>query len=75
MAFRESLGYFYPEHSNVHMITVKHLRDTKFDEHYPYLDKSFWYKVKRVALWICLNLVAFLVITIRHGLKIHGRKI
>ena len=57
------------------MITVKHLRDTNFDENYEYLEKGFWHKVKRVALWLLLNLIVFPVCTIRHGLKIKGRKI
>lgn len=75
MAYRKDLGYVYPERSDEHMITVKHLRDTHFDENYEYLDKSFFYKVKRVFLWIVLNLFVFLVCTIRHGLKIEGREI
>jgi len=48
MNYREDLGYVYPERSDEHMITVKHLRDTNFDEKFNYLDKSFFYKVKRV---------------------------
>ena len=73
--YRHTLDYKYPERSDEHMITVKHLRDTHFDEHYPYLPKGFWHKVKRVVLWIGLNFIAFPVCTIRHGLKIYGRKI
>ena len=74
MAYRKDLGYVYPERSDEHMISVKHLRDTHFDENYNYLEKGFFHKVKRVALWLCLNLVAFPVVTIRHGLKIYGRE-
>ncbi len=74
MYYRHNLNYNYPERSDEHMITVKHLRDTHFDENYNYLDKSFWYKVKRLFLFIGLNLVAFPLCTIRHGLKIYGRK-
>lgn len=74
MYYRENLGYVYPERSDEHMITVKHIRDTNFDENYNYLDKRFIYKVKRVILWILLNTLAFTVCTIRHGLKIYGRK-
>lgn len=74
MNYREDLGYVYPERSDEHMITVKHLRDTNFDEKFNYLDKSFFYKVKRVLLWIGLQIVGFPAVTIRHGLKVHGRK-
>ncbi len=74
MSYRPSLGYVYPDRSDEHMITVKHLRDTNFDEHYNYLDKSLWFKIKRIFLWIALNLVAFPLCTIRHGLKIKGKE-
>lgn len=75
MSYRKNLGYVYPSRSDEHMIKVKHLRDTHFDENYQYLEKGLWHKIKRIALWICLNLFVFLVCTIRHGLKIKNRKI
>lgn len=74
MYYRHNLDYQYPERSDEHMITVKHLRDTNFDEHYEYLPKGFFHKLKRGFLWVALNLVGFPVCTIRHGLKIYGRK-
>ena len=76
MYYRHDLTdkYQYPERSDEHMITVKHLRDTNFDEKYQYLERGLWHKIKRVALWISINLVGFPVATIRYGLKIHGRK-
>ena len=73
MYYKEDLGYKYPDRSDEHMITVKHLRDTHFDEHYQYLEKGFFHKIKRGVLFVVLNLLAFPVCTIRHGLKIHGR--
>lgn len=74
MNYRENLGYNYPDRSDEHMISVKHLRDTNFDEHYKYLPTGFFHKIKRVLLWLCLNLLAFPVCTIKHGVKIYGRK-
>ena len=74
MAYRKDLGYVYPNRSDEHMISVKHLRDTHFDENYNYYDKSFFNKFKRFILSIALYVVGFLVCTIRHGLKIEGRK-
>ena len=64
----------YPEKSDEHMITVKHLRDTHFDENYEYLPKGFWHKCVRVLLWLALNLLAFPVCSFRYGLRIYGRK-
>lgn len=74
MYYRHNLDYKYPEKSDEHMITVKHLRDTNFDENYQYLEKGFWHKFKRAVLWVLLNPLVFTVCTIRHGLKIYGRK-
>ena len=74
MYYRHNLDYKYPEKCDEHMITVKHLRDTHFDENYQYFPKGLWHKIKRAALFVCLHLVAFHVCTIRYGLKIHGRK-
>ena len=74
MYYRHNLDYKYPERSDEHMITVKHLRDTHFDENFQYLPKGFKHKVSRFLLKVCLYAVGFLVGTIRHGLRIHGRK-
>ena len=76
MYYRHTLKdkYVYPDRSDEHMINVKHLRDTHFDENFEYLPKGFWHKVKRGLLWVVLNLIVFPVVTIRHGLKIHGKR-
>lgn len=34
MYYKEDLGYKYPNSSDEHMITVKHICDTHFDENY-----------------------------------------
>lgn len=74
MYYRHKLKYDYPERSDEHMITVKHIRDTHFNENYNYLPKGFWHKVKRGFLRVVLYTLAFPLCTIRHGLKIYGRK-
>ena len=74
MYYKKDLGFKYPERSDQHMIDVKHLRDTNFDVNYNYLPKGFWHKIQRICLWLVMNLVVFWVATIRHGLRIHGRK-
>ncbi len=73
MYYRHNMNYNYPEKCDEHMITVKHIRDTKFDENYRYYDKTLWNKIKRGVLWIGLQLVGFPLCTLRHGLKIYGR--
>ena len=74
MYYRHNMDIKYPERSDEHMITVKHLRDTNFDEHYQYLEKGLWHKIKRAALSVGLYLVGYHAATIRYGLKIHGRE-
>jgi len=72
--YRHKLDYVYPEKSDEHMIDVPHLRDVDLNETYPYLQKSFWYKCKRVFLWVILNTVVFWLLRITHGLKIYGKE-
>ena len=74
MQFREKIGYQYPERSDEHMIYVKHLRDTNFDEKFDYVDRTFSRKIKKGILWLLLNTVVFLVVNIRHGIRYHGKK-
>ena len=74
MYYRHRLKYVYPERSDEHMIKVKHLRDTHFDENFKYYNPTFWHKLKRVLLVISLYTFGFLAATVRYGLKIHGRK-
>ena len=75
MYYRHNLNYKYPERSDEHMIEVKHLRDINIGEDYPFYDRRPWPVFKRAVLWILLNLFVFLVVTIRHGLKIHNKDI
>ena len=74
MYYRHNLDYQYPERSDEHMITVKHLRDVNVDVNYPYLDKSFRFKLIRIAYWIAINTVVFPLMRLTHGLKIYGKE-
>lgn len=74
MYYRHNLNYTYPEKSDEHMIEVKHIRDTHFDENYNYLGKKITRFFRRLSFFIVFNLIASPVCSIRHGLKIYGRK-
>ncbi|MBR2499354.1 MAG: 1-acyl-sn-glycerol-3-phosphate acyltransferase [Clostridia bacterium] len=74
MYFRHDLDYVYPEKVDEHMITVKHKRDVNLDENYPYLNKSFGYKLLRGVFWLSLNIIVFPLIRLTHGLRIYGKK-
>ncbi len=75
MYYRHELDYKYPEKSDEHMIDVKHLRDVTLDENYPYLQKGFWFACQRAVLFLGLHGIAFWLLRITHGLKIHGKEI
>lgn len=74
MYYRHNLDYVYPERSDEHMIAVKKVRDTNFDENHCYYNKTFGYRFLRGILKVGLYLVGFPLVTIVHGLKIHGRR-
>ena len=46
--YRHQLNLDYPERSDEHMLKVKHLRDTHFDENFKYLPKGFWHKINHI---------------------------
>ena len=75
MYYRHNLPYEYPARSDQHMIDVPHLRDVNLDENYPYLQKSLWFKIQRVVLWLALNVFVFFLLRITHGLKIYGKDV
>jgi 1-acyl-sn-glycerol-3-phosphate acyltransferase len=56
------------------MITIERKRILNFDENFDYLDKTKKYKLKRVIVWIMLNIIVFPLCTCVHGLRIHGKE-
>jgi 1-acyl-sn-glycerol-3-phosphate acyltransferase len=74
MYYKEDLGYVYPDRSDEHMISVKRVREIKFDVNYNYYDKTIWNKFKRGVLWVLLNTIVFPLCTCLHGLKIEGKE-
>ena len=50
------------------------LKDMKFDDTYPYLDKSLKFKIWHFLVYLATWIAAFPVNRIRYGLKIEGRK-
>lgn len=74
MYYRHELDYKYPERSDAHMIDVRQVRDVKFDTNYPYLDKSFKFKLLRAIYWLLVTLIVFPITRLSHGLRIYGKK-
>lgn len=74
MYYRHDLAYEYPDRCDQHMIDVPHQRDVVLDEHYPYQQKSFWFKCQRVFYWIMVHGIIRWLLCITHGLRIHGKQ-
>lgn len=66
--------YIYPEAIDDHMIKVKKKYKDVFDEHYPYRDRSFAFRVKRFWFRIIFNFVALPIAFLRFGLKVEGKE-
>ncbi len=64
----------YTEKTNQHYLEIHKDLGLVFDGSYPYIEKSGFFKFKKALIRIFLNVIAFLVVTVRMGLKIEGRK-
>ena len=74
MYYRHNLNYTYPDKCDEHMITVKRVKEIKFDTEYPYLKKGFGFKLMRGIYWLLINLIVFPIMRFSHGLRIYGKK-
>jgi len=66
--------YPFPEITDKHYLPMKELVDTVFDENYPYVDKSFGYRLKCALMRILTVTLAFPVMRIRTLLRVEGRE-
>lgn len=74
MYYRNEMNFEYPDRCDEHMIEVKKVRDVKFDENYPYLQKSLRYKLLRALYWLGLNTFFFLFVRLYYGLRVDGKE-
>ena len=74
MYYRHELDYVYPDRCDAHMIDVPHLRDVVVDEHYPFIDRSFAAKCKRIVYWFVSTCILSWLLCITHGLRVYGRE-
>jgi len=68
------LNLVYPEKPDAHMLDVKFVRDVTVDENYPFLDKSPGFRFMRVLIYLIMFLPGAILVRMRGGLKIIGRK-
>ena len=72
--FIPETGITYPEKPDQPMFEPKRIRKVVLDEKYPYLDKSFFARLRHVAIYAGIFALVFPVQRIRYGLKIVGRE-
>ena len=64
----------YPEDTGSHYLIVKKDNGNVYDENYPYIDKSFWFKFKQFWTRVLIIILVIPMTYLRLGLKIKGRK-
>jgi 1-acyl-sn-glycerol-3-phosphate acyltransferase len=69
------LGIKYPEKPDDHMNQNRPGIDFKIDKNYPFLDKSFFFRLKSALIYLGIFTLVFVLSPIRFGLKIKGRDI
>jgi len=65
----------YPEDTASHYLVVKKDNGNVYDENYPYIDKSFWFRFKQFWARVVIVLIVNPMTYIRLGLRIKGRKV
>ncbi len=66
--------YPYTEYTDGHYIILKKDDGTVFDKDYDYLPNNFSFKFVRFFFGIFIRTIVLLVVRIRMGLRVHGRK-
>ena len=74
MYYKHDLDYVYPDRCDQHMIDVPHLRDVVVDEHYPYMPRGAWFRIKRALVASLLHTIVFPLTHLTHGLRIYGKE-
>jgi 1-acyl-sn-glycerol-3-phosphate acyltransferase len=69
------LGIVYPDKPDGRMVNFKVVRDITLDENYPFLDRTFSFRLKRVIIYLTIFTLVRLLSFLRFGLKIEGRNI
>jgi 1-acyl-sn-glycerol-3-phosphate acyltransferase len=69
------LNYVYPSKLDQHMMEMKYIHELTLDENYPFLDKSFGFRLIRGLEYLGIFIIVFPILILRFGLKIEGRDI
>ena len=66
--------YPFPESTDQHYIILKKNNGRVFDRSYPFVDRSFFFRLRHYAVRALLYVLVFPIMRVRLGLKIEGRK-
>ncbi|MDR3145106.1 MAG: 1-acyl-sn-glycerol-3-phosphate acyltransferase [Treponema sp.] len=69
------IGLRYPANPEDHMILKPREVDLVLDKNYPFLDKSPWFRFRSALIYLGIFTLVFLILPIRFGLRIEGRRI
>jgi 1-acyl-sn-glycerol-3-phosphate acyltransferase len=69
------LGLVYPANPQDHMILGPKEVDLVLDEAYPFLDKTWGFRIRSALLYLGIFTLVFFIAPIRFGLRIEGRDI
>ena len=68
------LGIVYPEKPDDRMVPVNPIREVTVDENYPFIDKSFKFKISRVWVYVLCHTIIHFLSVLRYGIKVEGRE-
>ena len=64
----------YPVDTDKHYLKVKKNRGIIFDENYPYVDRSKWFRFKRWWIHLLMFIIVYPLDQLRMSLKVEGKK-
>jgi 1-acyl-sn-glycerol-3-phosphate acyltransferase len=73
--YTPKLNFNYPSKLDQHMIEMNYAYDITLDENYPFLEKSFGFRLMRGLVYLGIYTIVVPILLLRFGLKIEGRNV
>jgi 1-acyl-sn-glycerol-3-phosphate acyltransferase len=68
------MGFVYPDKPDDRMVPMEIIHNITIDEHYPFLDKTFKFRLRRFGIYLGIVTIVRWMSFFRFGLKIEGRE-
>lgn len=72
--YQTGLAFSYPDKDDAHMINPKAVRHVDLDGHFPYYNRSWWFRFWQNMLNFLFLILIIPSCYLRYGLKVKGRK-